>query len=269
MSGNTAKLITMRSRLSQLVPPVTPAMRLMRHSNDNSDADLESLVTLKTLMRHQLHLGHHPKQQHPNMLPYIHGERHGIHIIQLEHTLAHLRRAMQFASHVAYEGGNVVFVGSRPSLHRLTVEAAQAAQAFYVLRWLPGTITNKERVLRRSVGYDPSKILQEHFVDPLEGIIPHSSPSSNATTVFKRQPYVHKPDLLVLLDYPNNSVAAHEANLARIPVIAICDTDMDPTLVQYPVPANDDSIAGVKLIANVLAKAVRNGKREANSRDSQ
>ncbi|KAI9009592.1 ribosomal protein S2, flavodoxin-like domain-containing protein [Gaertneriomyces semiglobifer] len=181
-------------------------------------------------MAANLHLGHAPQVWNQNMLPYIYGERNGIHIINLEHTLVMLRRAVSIVREVALRGGNIVFVGTRPAIHRVTVEAAKRANAYFVTSWIGGTITNKERVLRRSVGYDPDK------------------------------PYVHTPDLLIILDYNNNSSAVREANQINVPVIAVCDTDCNPRRVQYPIPANDDAVTGIELIAGALSLAAREGR---------
>eukprot|EP00842_Homolaphlyctis_polyrhiza_P005871 jgi/Hompol1/6285/HPOL_002623-RA len=92
---------------------------------------------------------------------------------------------------------------------------------------------------------------------PLGGDAPESPAES--ILPLRKQPHVHMPDVLIVLDYVNNMWAVHEANIARIPVIAICDTNTDPSRVQYPIPANDDSIAGIKLIAGVLSQAAKRG----------
>ncbi|KAI8905621.1 ribosomal protein S2, flavodoxin-like domain-containing protein [Gorgonomyces haynaldii] len=207
-------------RFSSLIPKAKPIVDFSRHS-----------ISIEQLMAANLHLGH--SEFHPRMVPYIYGTREGINIINLDHTVAHLRRAASVVFEVAKNGGNVLFLGTKPMLHKTTVEAAQKAGQYFVIEWIGGTITNKERVLRRSVGYDPDKE--------------------------RKAPQAEKPDLLIVLDYPNNHWAVREANIANVPVIAICDTDCDPTKVHYPIPANDDSLEAVELIANVLASAAREG----------
>ncbi|TPX62803.1 hypothetical protein PhCBS80983_g00027 [Powellomyces hirtus] len=233
--------------------------------------NVRTAITIRTLMAANLHLGHARQTWNQNMLPYIYGERQGIHIINLEHTLVMLRRAINVTREVALRGGNIVFVGTRPAIHRITVEAAKRADAYFVTSWVGGTITNKERVLRRSVGYDPDKVAQ--------ALVPQDEPSaarngrevkqealsdvesdSNFARRKNLQPYVHTPDLLVVLDYANNGWAVREANQANIPIIAICDTDCNPRRVQYPIPANDDSLTGIELIAGALSLASREGR---------
>lgn len=177
---------------------------------------------LKQMLACSMHLGHAVQKWNPKMAPFLHGERQGIHIIDLEKTLACLRVACQVVSDVVTKSGVVLFVGTREPIRRLTYEAASDCGQCYVnLRWLGGTITNKTHVLRN---------------DSLS------------------------PDLLVILDYPNNVKAVIEANKANIPVIAICDSDCDPTRITYPIPANDDAFASVELVARVLSLAASEGR---------
>ncbi|KAH6596925.1 hypothetical protein BASA61_003306 [Batrachochytrium salamandrivorans] len=261
-------------------------------------------ISLRSLLAANLHLGHNTTLWNPSMLPYIYGSRHGTHIINLEHTLAHLRRAAAFVREVAMANGCIVFLGTKPSIHKVVVDAALMANAYYITKWVGGTITNKERVLRHSTGFDPSKILQDtsgfisathavtddevdqkksrsapppargssHRAHPTQkrsgeraspthdDSLSFSTSSRASSSHVRRQPHVHTPDVLIVFDYINNLWAVREANAAHIPVIAICDTNTDPTLMQYPIPANDDSVAGIKLIAGVLAAASREGQ---------
>lgn len=117
-------------------------------------------VSLDQLMRANLHIGHAAKDWSHRMLPFIYGERHGVHIINLDHTLVHLRRAANVARQIALDGGNIVFLGTKPMLHRIVIDAAARADQYYILHWIGGTISNKHRVLRRSVGFDPDKVAQ-------------------------------------------------------------------------------------------------------------
>ncbi|KAI9312546.1 ribosomal protein S2, flavodoxin-like domain-containing protein [Zopfochytrium polystomum] len=251
-----------KAKLAALVPTTSfsrnfsPLAPVPKPGDPPLPHDVRSAFSVKTLMAAGLHLGHSPKVWNPYMLPYIYGERGGIHIINLEHTLVALRRAINVTQDIAMRNGNVVFVGTRLSLHRLTVAAALRADAFFVTHWVKGTITNRERVLRRSVGFDPDKVTQEMVAaDDLSG-----DDSAAATAAPSKQPPVQVPDLIILLDMPNNLSAVREANLQGVPIIAICDTDCDPRLVQYPIPANDDSVAGVELIAGLLSMACKRGK---------
>lgn len=184
-------------------------------------------LTINTLVGAGVHYGHALGRMHPQMGPYIAGSHSGIHILNLDKTLPMLKQACMAVRDIAMRGGRIVFVGTRPLAQRLTYECAMAAEQFYVnMRWLGGTITNREQVLggggRRAAA-------------PL-------------------------PDLLVLLDYPSGRAAVKEAREANIPVVAICDTDCDPTPITYPIPGNDDGLASIELIGRTLAQAAFDGK---------
>ncbi|KAJ3411964.1 37S ribosomal protein, mitochondrial [Chytridiales sp. JEL 0842] len=251
--------------LEALVPKLTADQRPTTIAQDYKpfqDPIHAKDITLRSLLAANLHLGHEPNAWNKSMLPYIYGTRGGLHIINLEHTLVHLRRAVNVTREVALRGGNIVFVGTKPSLHRMTVEAAKRANAYFVIDWVSGTITNKERVLRRSSRFDPDKVAQA-MVMPSENTENLGEVDEETAKViqkaFSKQPRVHVPDLLIVLDMPNNITAIREANQLNIPIISICDTDCNPRLVQYPIPANDDSLTGVELIAGVLSKASASG----------
>lgn len=169
-----------------------------------------------------MHLGHATSHWHPKMAPFIFGERAGIHIINLERTLVALRQACNVVLDIASKGGTIVFVGTGDSIQRLTYECAQDCSQHYVnIRWVGGTITNRAQVLRS---------------DKLQ------------------------PDLLVILDPVRNEKAVLEAEACNVPAIAICDTNFNPSLVTYPIPANDDAFSSVELIARTLSLAASEGR---------
>lgn len=189
----------------------------------NHDAHcVRDLVTLRQMMACSMHLGHATSRWNPKMAPFIYGERAGIHIINLERTLVCLRQATNVVKDIASRGGRIVFVGTGAPLQRLTYEVAQDCGQFYVnTRWIGGTITNRRQVLRN---------------DQLV------------------------PDLLIVLDPIINEKAVLEACMANIPVMAICDTNVDPTRVTYPIPANDDAFSSVELVARTLSLAAKEGQ---------
>jgi small subunit ribosomal protein S2 len=181
-----------------------------------------------------LHLGHSTSLWEPSTLPFIFGTRQGISIINLEHTLVYLRRACNVAREISLRGGSILFVGTRPGFQELTIEAARNCDGFHVSgKWIPGTLTNRHQVLGRHATPDPE------------------NPG--------RPPKTYKPDLIVLLNPLEHKIALSEAQLNNIPVIAITDTDYDPRKVTYPIPANDDSIRGVELVAKVISNAAKEG----------
>lgn len=178
---------------------------------------------------------------------YIFGIRQGIHIISLDVTAAHLRRACRVVSGVAERGGLILFVGTRPGQDRCVVKAAQLAQGCHLFeRWTPGSITNGHQIL----GNCRTKV-----VDECDREIPgHDEELADLPVL--------KPDLVVCLNPLENWVMLHECGLNSIPTIGIVDTDANPTWVTYPIPANDDSLRCVQVIAGVLGRAGEEGQQE-------
>ena len=176
---------------------------------------------------------------------YIFGIRQGIHIISLDVTAAHLRRACRVVSGVAEKGGLILFVGTRPGQDRCVVKAAQLAGGCHLFeRWTPGTITNGHQILT----YCKTKVVDEFDRD-----IPGFDEELSDRPVLK-------PDLVVCLNPLENWVMLHECGLNAIPTIGIIDTDANPTWVTYPIPANDDSLRCVQVIAGVLGNAGKEGQ---------
>ena len=176
---------------------------------------------------------------------YIFGIRQGIHIISLEVTAAHLRRACRVVSGVAERGGLILFVGTRPGQERCVVKAAEMAKGCHLFeRWTPGSITNAVQLLGRC---------KTKVVDEFDQDVP------GYENELKDRP-VLKPDLVVCLNPLENWVLLHECGLNAIPTIGIIDTDADPTWVTYPIPANDDSLRCVQVIAGALGRAGEEGQ---------
>lgn len=194
-------------------------------------------VTIQKMMSASMHLGHDTARWNPKMKPFILGSRAGIHIINLDKTIISLRIAAAVTEEISKRGGTIVILGTKEPLKRLVYECSVQAEAFYVnQRWIPGTLTNAEQVLGKGLAYGGGL----------------SSAYSGGAI---------KPDLLIVLDYPNNRKAVNEAEAVIVPTIAICDTDCDPEAVTYPIPANDDAYASVEFIARTLARAASEGRK--------
>ena len=176
-------------------------------------------------MASQAHLGHATSLWNPMNQRYIFGIRQGVHIISLETTAAHLRRAAKVVEGVAYHGGLILFVGTRPGQGPSVVNAAKMAKGCHLFeKWIPGSITNGDQILAKC-GIRAVDVLDE----PLEGF-------DDRIAEWKAL----KPDLVVCLNPLENYILLHECGLNNIPTIGVIDTDADPTWVTYPIPANDD-----------------------------
>ncbi|CAG8459419.1 5689_t:CDS:2 [Racocetra fulgida] len=200
-------------------------------NNDNPPTPYD--LTLASLLSAGLHIGHSKSLWNPKTSPFIFGIRHGISIINLDHTLIYLRRACKVTREISYRGGIILFINTRGGGFALaTINAAKRCNQFQLTtRWLPGTITNSQQILGHLMPKEPNEIL----------------------------PKVFKPDLIILLNPLENTIVLEEAKHGNVPTIGIIDTDFDPQKVSWPIPANDDSVRGVELIAGVLSMAARDG----------
>ncbi|GMM32809.1 mitochondrial 37S ribosomal protein [Saccharomycopsis crataegensis] len=202
-------------------------------------------LTIEKLMASGAHLGHSTALFRASTQPYIYGEYRGIHIIDLEKTLSHLKRASKVIEGIAEKGGVILFLGTREGQQRAVESAARRCKGYYVShKWIPGTITNSTEIsknwTRREVDLKDEatgRELTEH---------------ENSTNI--------KPDLIVFLNPTENRTALKEAADARVPTVGIIDTDSEPSLVTYPIPANDDSVRAINLICGVLGKAAQIGR---------
>lgn len=182
-------------------------------------------ITLELLLASQAHIGHSTSLWNPANQRYIYGVRQGVHIFSLEVIAAHLRRAAKVVEGVAYHGGLILFVGTRPGQAAAVVKAAQLAKGCHLFdKWLPGSITNSEQILTRS----PIKALDkdDKVIEEFDEKLKHWK--------------ALKPDLVVVMNPLENYTLLHECGLYNIPTMGVIDTNADPTWVTYPIPANDD-----------------------------
>ncbi|KAK8127107.1 mitochondrial 37S ribosomal protein uS2m [Apiospora kogelbergensis] len=203
-------------------------------------------VTLELLMASQAHMGHHASVWNPANARYIYGVRNGVHIISLEQTAAHLRRAARVVEEVAYHGGLILFVGTRPGQTQIVTQAARLAKACHLFtKWTPGTITNSDKILPGI----PIEVVNE-FDQPVAGFDQH---------LMDRRALV--PDLVVCLNPLENFTMLRECSQANVPTIGIVDTNTEPTWVTYAIPANDDSLRCLAVIGSVLGRAGEAGQK--------
>ncbi|TQV98216.1 hypothetical protein V2A60_008024 [Cordyceps javanica] len=203
-------------------------------------------VSLELLMASQTHMGHNTSLWNPSNARYIYGTRQGIHIISLEATAAHLRRAARVVEDVSYRGGLVLFVGNRPGQMEIVTRAAELAGACHLYtKWIPGSITNRDVILKNK----GIKVVNGKDAE-LEGFDGYKNTA---------RPLV--PDLVVCLNPMENYTLLYECGLASVPTIGIIDTNANPTWVSYTIPANDDSLRSTAVIGGVLGRAGQRGQK--------
>ncbi|KAL2052571.1 hypothetical protein ABVK25_007131 [Lepraria finkii] len=247
LEDNTAAKYAQLQQHKKLTNPL--GSRIAPHYQPHflvNDPPRPSDITLELLLASQAHLGHKTSHWNPINSRYIFGIRQGIHIISLDVTASHLRRACRVVAGVAERGGLILFVGTRPGQDRCVVKAAQMAGGCHLFeRWTPGSITNGHQIL----GNCRTKVVDEYDRE-----------ISGYDEELRDRP-VLKPDLVVCMNPLENWVMLHECGLNAIPTIGIIDTDANPTWVTYPIPANDDSLRCVQVIAGVLGRAGEEGQK--------
>lgn len=224
-----------------------------------------AVITMKRLLEVGAHFGHQAKRWNPKMKPYIFTERNGIHILDLHQTLTATEKAYEFVREISEEGGKVLFVGTKKQAQDAVREEAERAGGFYVNhRWLGGLLTNLNTIKTRV------KRLKELEEMEADGTLDTAYTKKEAGLLRKEMAKLSKniggikemkklPAALFVVDIKKEFLALEEAKKLGIPVIALIDTNVDPDLVTYKIPANDDAIRSIKLFAQVIANAVVEG----------
>jgi small subunit ribosomal protein S2 len=222
-------------------------------------------ISMKALLETGVHFGHRTRKWNPRMKPYIFTERNGIHIIDLQQTVAALDHAFNLVRDTAAKGGVVLFVGTkRQAQESIQREAERSGMPYINQRWLGGTLTNWKTIKAR---IDELKKLEQRRdageferLTKKEGLILTREIVKLQDRLGGIRDMVRLPDLVYIVDVRREDTAIHESNILNIPVIALVDTNCDPGGVDYVVPANDDAIRAIKLLTARLADAVLEGK---------
>lgn len=220
--------------------------------------------TIRQMIENGVHFGHHARRWNPKMAGYIYGKKDNVHIIDLQQTYPMLYTALNAAKEIAANGGKVLFVGTKRQAQDIIKENAERCGQYYVnYRWLGGMLTNWKTVYKSisrlvklnemfdnnaTEGYTKKELLnlrkeQEKLAKELSGVMNMGG----------------QPDLLFVVDMPKEDLAIKEAKKLGIPVIAIADTNADPTLVDFPVPGNDDAIRAIQFYCELVSSAVLDG----------
>ena len=223
------------------------------------------VVSMKKLLESGVHFGHRTHKWNPKMKRYIFTERNHIHILDLQQTVKALEEAYDLVRNTVAEGGSVLFVGTkRQAQETIQLEATRCGMPWVTARWLGGTLTNwttirqrineLERLERMRDSGEFSKVTKKEAlgftrkIDRLEMLIGGV------------RKMLGVPDLLFVVDVRREDTSVHEANLLDIPVVAMVDTNCDPSKIDYVIPSNDDAIRAIKLIVGTIADAVLEGQ---------
>ena len=227
---------------------------------------------IKQLFEAGVHFGHQTSRWNPKMAKYIYGKKDGIHIINLDQTVVQLDRASDFLKEVAGRGRQVLFVGTRKQTKEIVKSAAESVGMPYVTeRWLGGMLTNQHTIVSQ---IKKLKLLEKRMAS---GELANRYSKLEVQRIQEEIDTLNiryggikemrgKPGAMVVLDAVTDRNAITEAQKLRVPVVAVCDSNANPTGIDYVIPANDDALAGLRLIIDQLAEAVKDGSSVAAKR---
>jgi|UniRef100_A0A7C5EPD9 small subunit ribosomal protein S2 len=221
-------------------------------------------VTMKELLEAGVHFGHQTRRWNPKMEPFIFGARNGIHIIDLQKTVQYFKIAYNFVLEKVAEGGIVLFVGTKKQAMDAIAEEASRCGMYYVNhRWLGGMLTNYATISR-------SIERLRHFEAMKEDGSLRRFPKKEVLIMEKKAAKLERalggiktmgrlPDVLYVVDPRKEAIAVKEARKMQIPIVAIVDSNCDPTEIDYPIPGNDDAIRAIRLLTSRIADACLEG----------
>ena len=220
--------------------------------------------TMRQLLEAGVHFGHHTRRWNPKMDPYIFGKRNNIHILNLEKTVPMLYEALEAISSIAKNGGKFLFVGTKRSASELIAQAAINCGQYYVNhRWLGGMLTNWETV---SKSIQKLKGLEERIdsgeinnLTKKERLNIERQKEKLDLTLGGIKNMNGIPDAIFIIDTNKEAIAVLEANNLNIPVIAVCDSNSNPSGVDFPIPGNDDALRAISLYCDLVAASVLKG----------
>ena len=231
-----------------------------------------AVITMRQMLEAGVHFGHQTRRWNPKMKRFIFGERNGIYIIDLEQTLGRVERAYEYVRDLVARGGVILFVGTKKQAQDPVRSFAEKCGMPYVNeRWLGGMLTNFDTISKRvgkMLEYERMRDSGEFEAMPKkEALLLTREMEKLQRNLGGLRGMTRKPEAIFVLDTKKEHIAVTEANKLGIPVVAVVDTNVDPELVQYPIPGNDDAIRANSLLARVIADAVEEGRYIAAKRD--
>ena len=217
-------------------------------------------VSIQTLLDAGAHFGHQTRRWNPKMKPYIFGNRGDIYILDLKQTLLGLDAAYTFVSQLAKDGGSILFVGTKKQAQEAVADAAnRCGQPYVNARWLGGMLTNFVTIRSRVRRMEELEAMDADgrmaVLPKKEQILLHKELGKLQTNLNGIRNMGRTPDAIFVIDTNREDIAINEAKRLGIPVVGTLDTNCDPDDVDYGIPANDDAIRSVKLLADFIADA--------------
>lgn len=227
------------------------------------------LPTLQELLEAGVHFGHQVRRGHPRMRPYIYGAREGVSVIDLTQSEKYLKEACEFIYNSGKEGKVLLFVGTKKQARSIVEELAKKLEAPYLVeRWIGGFLTNFSEISKNI------KKLKEYLEQKQKGELSKYT-KKEQLLLERKMGKLQKdfagvmnlsglPDAIFVVDAVSDNIAIREANRLNIKVVAIADSNCDPTEIDYPIPGNDDAMKSINILVSAVAEAYDEGKKEAN-----
>jgi small subunit ribosomal protein S2 len=231
-----------------------------------------AVITMRQMLEAGVHFGHQTRRWNPKMKRFIFGERNGIYIIDLQQTLGRVEKAYGYVRDLVAGGGTILFVGTKKQAQDpIRSYSEKCGMPFVNERWLGGMLTNFDTISKRvgkMLEYERMRDSGEFEAMPKkEALLLTREMEKLQRNLGGLRGLTKRPDAIFVLDTKKEHIAVTEANKLGIPVVAVVDTNVDPELVQYPIPGNDDAIRANSLLARVIADAVEEGRYIAAKRD--
>ena len=228
-------------------------------------------VKFEDLLGTGAHFGHVTRKWDPNFKPYILLEKNGVHIINLESTIESIEKACVFVKDIVSKNGEILFVGTKKQAQDIVQQEADRCSMFYIVeRWLGGTLTNFSTI-KKSI--KRLKMLEKEGSNLYENMTKKETQMLNREKVKLADQHRgikdmrRLPDALVIVDAQYEDTAIREARRLEIPVVAIVDTNTNPNKVDYPIPANDDSMRTIQLIISTIADTIVEARGKSSNED--
>jgi small subunit ribosomal protein S2 len=230
-------------------------------------------ITMKELLEAGVHFGHQTKRWNPKMKEYIFGERNGIYIIDLQKTLKMFKEASKFVQELASDGRLVLFVGTKRQAQEAIAEEAGRCGMFYInQRWLGGLLTNwvtVQKSVKRLKELDEMATDGRYELLPKKEVVKLERERKHLQANLAGIKHLNRlPDALFVIDSNKEQIAVKEARKLGIPVVAVVDTNCDPSEVDYIIPGNDDALRAIRLFASKIADSIVEGAQFANDKQA-
>ncbi len=217
------------------------------------------------LLKSGMHFGHQKSRWHPKMKPYIFGVRNGVHIVDLERTVEQLETALAYVKGLAATGKTVLFVGTKRQAQPLVKAAAESCgMPFLTERWIGGLLTNFDETKQRIKKYKSLKLqiasgeiekyTKKEQIDLVKSVAKMDRYLAGLTNLDKM------PDAMFIIDMRVCKTAVNEGLRTNVPIIGVCDTNVNPDDATFVIPANDDAVNSIRVISDLMAEAVNEGK---------